>query len=263
MNFQRRHNMSRKYYITNGCEFIGREGAIVPSLSEAKRFSFNEGQSFLQGQLKISPNWQMQKLFATGKKYVITTATQFAGRDSITCKYVEKAKQFNSAADASAYIRKHSELQRYISNPIITDDEFDAVDKPLRRTFTEEQLKILGVSADKPAPRTPINKSVKDQVYTESAGICALCGKPMTQWNRTIDHIIPVSKGGGNNKRNIRYVHKNCNQLKGNMLDKDMYNTVSSINAKLIYEQPDSQEALYVMRAYIRGIINQYKNKGW
>lgn len=58
---------------------------------------------------------------------------------------------------------------------------------------------------------------------------CAICEylfddelkKPMTSSPKfphqpTIDHLVPRSKGGGDNKENLRWVCYICNQLKGN-----------------------------------------------
>lgn len=256
--------MARKYYITDGYDFIGVDGTVVAQISKAKRFAFNDGQSFLQKQLQISPGWRLQRVFSTGKKYVITTAAQFVGTTSLISKEYATARAFRSAADAMAYIRNTPTLKRYIADPIILDDDFMLVDVPKPRQFTEEQLSTLGLAGmPTPAPRTRVNKTTLKQVYQESAGICALCGKPMTVWNRTIDHITPVSKGGKNNKENIRYVHKACNQMKGNLMDKDMYRAVSDIEAKHIYEDPTSQDAVRVMRAFVRGMIKYYKEAGY
>lgn len=60
---------------------------------------------------------------------------------------------------------------------------------------------------------------------------CDMCGvlfpeelkKPMTSSHQfplqpTIDHILPRSKGGGNNKENLRWVCFECNQIKADEL---------------------------------------------
>ena len=50
-------------------------------------------------------------------------------------------------------------------------------------------------------------------------GICQLCFKPVTsQKEFSIDHIIPLSKGGSNLKENIQLAHKACNERKGNSI---------------------------------------------
>jgi hypothetical protein len=45
---------------------------------------------------------------------------------------------------------------------------------------------------------------------------CALCGKRMGE-DMTIDHIIPVSKGGSNKRENLQLVHIECNKEKGSL----------------------------------------------
>jgi 5-methylcytosine-specific restriction endonuclease McrA len=45
---------------------------------------------------------------------------------------------------------------------------------------------------------------------------CALCGKPMGE-DMTVDHMIPVSKGGSNKRENLQLVHEMCNKEKGSL----------------------------------------------
>ncbi len=61
--------------------------------------------------------------------------------------------------------------------------------------------------------------------------LCGICGQKMLYgsykgiksqngsryaWN--IDHIIPLSKGGKDNKDNMQAVHVRCNRQKGNLI---------------------------------------------
>ena len=49
---------------------------------------------------------------------------------------------------------------------------------------------------------------------------CALCGDIIAEEDRRhraeVDHIVPVSKGGGNEIENLQAVHGHCNARKGN-----------------------------------------------
>ena len=47
---------------------------------------------------------------------------------------------------------------------------------------------------------------------------CGICGEPMTEATVTIDHIVPVSKGGSHEMANLRLAHKRCNGTRGNDL---------------------------------------------
>ena len=52
------------------------------------------------------------------------------------------------------------------------------------------------------------------EVIAVSGGICPYCDKPFTGGH--IDHVIPVSKGGTNDRKNLAYVCARCNLSKGN-----------------------------------------------
>lgn len=55
---------------------------------------------------------------------------------------------------------------------------------------------------------------------------CWLCGRPIdpraparTRWSFSVDHVIPISKGGHPlDRRNARAAHYGCNSSKGNRL---------------------------------------------
>ena len=55
-------------------------------------------------------------------------------------------------------------------------------------------------------------------VLKSSYGICAHCGKKLTTKTMTIEHIIPLSRGGANDPENLVALCYDCNQKKGNML---------------------------------------------
>ena len=51
-----------------------------------------------------------------------------------------------------------------------------------------------------------------------SGGICACCGKKLTTKTMTMDHIIPISRGGTNEAENLIALCEDCNKEKGNIL---------------------------------------------
>ncbi len=59
----------------------------------------------------------------------------------------------------------------------------------------------------------------RDYVKKNSPWVCDLCGHKIKKKNLTVDHIIPLSRGGSHDIKNLRLVHSKCNEIKGNDLD--------------------------------------------
>jgi 5-methylcytosine-specific restriction endonuclease McrA len=51
---------------------------------------------------------------------------------------------------------------------------------------------------------------------------CQLCGKKLTKENVTIDHIIPISRGGTNDKDNLQPLCSSCNSYKNTRLMEEL-----------------------------------------
>jgi site-specific DNA-methyltransferase (adenine-specific) len=62
----------------------------------------------------------------------------------------------------------------------------------------------------------PPSLTVKEQLYKEQNGKCNACGQNFDIRNLEIDHIRPVSKGGGDYYENYQLLCGSCNRIKGN-----------------------------------------------
>ena len=62
--------------------------------------------------------------------------------------------------------------------------------------------------------RKGIRKSRKMDVWEKANGKCAHCGAESKR-NRTVDHYIPKSQGGGMDRRNLLPLCKTCNKSRG------------------------------------------------
>ncbi len=96
-------------------------------------------------------------------------------------------------------------LNREIERPdeMFTDKTYHRTDIPLR---TDE------APIAKPATH-------KHLLYGNQQGICNGCATPFNFRNLEIDHIVPQSKGGGDNFDNLQLLCGHCNRMKG---DRDM-----------------------------------------
>lgn len=62
-------------------------------------------------------------------------------------------------------------------------------------------------------PQEPIDRDV---VYQRDGGLCGICGGEVARADQSIDHIVPLSKGGPHTYANLRLAHVNCNKRRGN-----------------------------------------------
>lgn len=62
-----------------------------------------------------------------------------------------------------------------------------------------------------------------DEIFERDAGICSLCGGAVERHGQhslsaTMDHVIPVTKGGPHTRANVKLAHRGCNTRKGNRM---------------------------------------------
>ncbi|MDR0950749.1 MAG: HNH endonuclease [Candidatus Ancillula sp.] len=75
---------------------------------------------------------------------------------------------------------------------------------------------IIYVKYDK-IPKTTLRLSRK-AIYARDNNTCYICGKQFGENSLTLDHIIPVSRGGKNSWENLITCCQKCNWDKGNQL---------------------------------------------
>lgn len=58
----------------------------------------------------------------------------------------------------------------------------------------------------------------RKQILNSTGGICACCGKKLTTKTLTVEHIIPIYRGGTNDFKNLTALCYDCNQEKSDLL---------------------------------------------
>lgn len=72
-----------------------------------------------------------------------------------------------------------------------------------------------------------VDKSIAlGELFRKDGGICQICHDPVSmdvRWpdprSASIDHIIPLSKGGDHTWRNVQLAHLGCNCSKNDKID--------------------------------------------
>jgi len=68
-------------------------------------------------------------------------------------------------------------------------------------------------------PRIRIPQEVRRYVFERDHLQCQSCGKTLLETDLTIDHIIPLARGGKNDISNLQTLCRHCNQRKTHHLD--------------------------------------------
>ena len=69
----------------------------------------------------------------------------------------------------------------------------------------------------------------KRRIYDRQNGLCAYCGRHRNIKYMTIDHIIPLSKGGTDDISNLQCTCKACNNLKEDMFPSEFTDFIRHI----------------------------------
>ena len=75
-------------------------------------------------------------------------------------------------------------------------------------------------------------------IYNRSEGHCGICGRFIPLEEYTIDHIIPLSKGGTNDLDNLQACCGFCNKAKDDSMGEEFFDRIQRIflyQAKLRY----------------------------
>lgn len=72
-------------------------------------------------------------------------------------------------------------------------------------------------------PRRCFTSKERSEIYIRDKGRCGICGEFIPLNEFTIDHIIPISKGGTYDYDNLQCCCFKCNQLKSNETPDDFY----------------------------------------
>ncbi|MFN6475256.1 HNH endonuclease [Nostoc sp. DedQUE07] len=89
---------------------------------------------------------------------------------------------------------------------------------------------------------------------------CFWCGHSLTPETLTVDHYIPLSRGGSNRIENLRLACESCNQKRGNTMPEDTHQTIarrSRVRFPAHWGKPKYSFGQLVERGQIIGIEYQ------
>lgn len=88
---------------------------------------------------------------------------------------------------------------------------FNVFDKIKDRKFSPKDYPSFIVGYRYGSDRDYISRYIRRDVL--KIGFCAVCGSDK---NLEVDHIFPISKGGGSDRENLQTLCRRCNRFKSN-----------------------------------------------
>ena len=79
------------------------------------------------------------------------------------------------------------------------------------------------IQSEDMSKRIVFPQETRMSVYNQSEGRCVYCGRFIPFDEMTIDHIVPLSKGGTNYEKNLQCCCKECNLMKQDLLESVFY----------------------------------------
>ena len=128
--------------------------------------------------------------------------------------------------------------------------------KKLRGFQTVDLKKVQMKAAEEAVPAAEADKaedmqncqrrnfsfSERSAVYTKTEGHCAICGKFVPYTEFTVDHIVPLAKGGSNDLSNLQCACGVCNRIKQDILPEELMEKLVEI---VLFQVPKKQNKKY------------------
>lgn len=132
---------------------------------------------------------------------------------------------FDTTDDAKQFINDHKEeLKKYVVC-IYTEKNSIKLAKKNKKRFVQLED---GAVVEK-SERISFNKTTRKEVYRKSEGHCMLCGKFVDYEDFTVDHIVPLAKGGTNDISNLQCACKRCNTIKQDIMPDELIEVLTEM----------------------------------
>lgn len=241
-----------KYVIASGTDYINLEkqsGVCYMdrrcrhryTIPEATKFKYETAVNYLSKLSSDGLDWGIRRVSSSEKPYVITTCHSFvANLDGDITKHQKDAWLFDTVSEAQAFLFNYPKI---FKTPKILTETLGSVAIPAHSD----------VRVDK---RIIIPRSTRIEVYNRDHGICGICGGPVDPENITVDHIVPLSRGGKNEMDNYQLACDKCNKLKSNYKDEELARGMTYILANQLETRKNEELSDILIRSIVRGKLN-------
>lgn len=111
--------------------------------------------------------------------------------------------------------------------------------------------------------RKKLKQSERVAIFEKTGGHCAYCGSALELSKMQIDHIIPVSRGGEDDEKNMIAACRSCNHYKSTLLLEDFREEIGKWHQRLMRDSVTYKNAVRfgVVEHKPRKIVFYFENQ--
>ena len=142
-----------------------------------------------------------------------------------------------------------------------TENKSSRAEEKSPRSSSASSQSREGAAKTQRAPRTRSDAATRRRMFTQqerylvynrAEGKCSICGQFIPLQDYTIDHIVPLSKGGTNDLDNLQACCSFCNKAKDDSIGGEFYDRIERIflyQAKLRYGKKQAKKLKKAIKA--------------
>lgn len=191
-----------------------RRSDLITDIKLASELTNAEAKELLKRCTKKLKGFQITQKESFQPKEPAAPAIVIPAQPAATTAAAETAQQAPETQQETAQPVQSAATQPTAVQP--TEIQPATVQQPAQSVH----LKIQPVTK---TPRRCFTSKERSEIYIRDKGKCGICGKFIPLNEFTIDHIVPISKGGTYDYDNLQCCCFKCNQLKSNEMPDDFY----------------------------------------
>ena len=255
---------TNKYIIGSNIKFVRGRGELVQVAPAATHYKGSDADKFISNRKDLCKYRVKRTNTCKKKDYVIGQLMYIVGNDDNIVVNVDAAKQFSSFDEASIFIMNNRSLVNKLEMPYVYDICFNKIKevsdilKTIPKELDPPLENVVQPARQSSVARITLTPTQRAKIYNKSNKTCAICGKPLSIDDFTVDHIIPLSLGGTYDEDNLQATHEKCNFMKGNLDPAEFKNLTQDIVEYQMINNFDYNRMLSMSRIMVRGTIKSF-----
>ncbi|OFV71524.1 HNH endonuclease [Acetobacterium wieringae] len=92
--------------------------------------------------------------------------------------------------------------------------------------------------------RKKLNQSERKKIFNKTDGHCAYCGTELEFGKMQIDHIVPISRGGEDDEKNMIAACRSCNHYKSTLFLEEFRSEIEKWHQRLMRDSVTYKNAI-------------------